>query len=816
MLSTLAYSLLVLAAADNNVEWSGISHYDWQDRRPLCPINGQTFEVRFQSWRNDLTAARVYADDGTPVWVDAEVVDTRGPYDIWAAQVPATTQSSESYYIELTDGTDTDYLSVSGLSETTPTDGGYVLDFLTLEHAPIGATPTTSGTVFKVWAPNATSVAIRGDFNGWLEAGMTKVGDYWIKREGAAQPGSEYKYYLNGNLWRPDPRARSLNAGSNLNSVVVDPFAYDWVIDDFDTPDLEELVIYQLHLGTFSGLNDPAGTPSFPAGYADVAARMSYLEDLGVNAILLMPVTEFPFDESAGYNPITAWSPEWAYGSPEDLKLLVDTAHQHGIAVLVDIIWNHFSGTDNFLWTFDGTQIYFDDPAVTTPWGDQADFDRVEVRDYFVDSAMHYLEEFKIDGFRMDATDFMNIFPQEASGWGLMQRFNDQVNNRYANKLVIAEQLPDDSFVTRPTNLGGAGFDAQYYDNFTDRLREEILDAAFGDPEMWKIRDIINGSGAYLSGKWVVNYVELHDEVWPTSGGQRLVKTIDTTFPHDDYYARSRVKLAQGIVFSAPGTPALFMGSEWLEDQDFGTAIGQRIDWNHLNVYPGVHDYFRDLIRERASNGALRSDSFWNVHHLNEVGNVIGWQRTNFLGTDVIMLANFSGTTYNGYRIGVPVAGDWYERINSMSTAYGEGGPDNAPIVVAEGVPADGFGQSIVIEVPASSFLMFRAGSGSVDTPEVAAGSATGLQLSRISPNPGSGARSIAFTLPREAQVTVDVVDLAGRRVARVTDETRAAGAHSVTWDGRDSGGNRVAAGTYWVRVQGGGEIATRKLTVLQ
>ena len=136
--------------------------------------------------------------------------------------------------------------------------------------------------------------------------------------------------------------------------------------------------------------------------------------------------------------------------------------------------------------------------------------------------------------------------------------------------------------------------------------------------------------------------------------------------------------------------------------------------------------------------------------------------------------------------------------------------------MVAEGVPADGFGQSIVVEVPASSFLMFRAGSGSVDTPEVAAGPATGLQLSRISPNPGSGARTIAFTLPREAQVTVDVVDLAGRRVARVTDETRAAGAHSVTWDGRDSGGKRVAAGTYWVRVQGGGEIATRKLTVLQ
>ena len=121
----------------------------------------------------------------------------------------------------------------------------------------------------------------------------------------------------------------------------------------------------------------------------------------------------------------------------------------------------------------------------------------------------------------MDATDFMNIEPQEGAGWSLMQWMNDEMDGRYADKIAIAEQLPDDAWVTRPTNLGGAGFDSQYHDEFTDRLREEVFAAAGGDPQMWKIRNIIYGSGNYLSYRHATNYLELHDECWPTSGGQR-------------------------------------------------------------------------------------------------------------------------------------------------------------------------------------------------------------------------------------------------------------------------------------------------------
>ena len=113
---------------------------------------------------------------------------------------------------------------------------------------------------------------------------------------------------------------------------------------------------------------------------------------------------------------------------------------------------------------------------------------------------------------------------------------------------------------------------------------------------MWKIRNIINGGGQYLEGRYVTNYLELHDEAWPSSGGQRIVKTIDTTFPHDDVWAKGRVKLAQGVVMTAPGIPAMLMGSEWLEDTDFGTDSGNRIDWSKKTTYAPIFAYFSDLI----------------------------------------------------------------------------------------------------------------------------------------------------------------------------------------------------------------------------
>ncbi|MBZ0269734.1 alpha amylase C-terminal domain-containing protein, partial [bacterium] len=603
----------------------------------------------------------------------------------------------------------------------------------------------------------AATAHVRGGFNGWTNANpMAAVGDDFIVHVANANVGDRYKYYFNNSIWKTDARSRWIDSGDNLNSAIIDPFAYSWTVEDFATPRIDEMVIYQVHVGTFSGRNDPLGTPPFPGGFTDMAARVGHLVDLGVNTVMLCPVTEFPFDESAGYNPITAWSPEWVYGTPDECKQLVDTLHQNGIAVLLDIVWNHFSSTDNFLWFYDGTQIYFDTPAAGTPWGDQADFDRAEVQDYFLDSAAHWLEEYKVDGFRMDATDFMN--QEQGSGWSLMQRLNDLVDNRYANRVLIAEQLPDDSWVTRPTDLGGAGFDSQYHDAFTDDLRQEIFDAASGDPEMWKISSILNGSGQYLEDHWATNYVELHDEAWPTSGGQRMVVTIDTTFPHDDAFARGRTKLAQAVAMCGPGVPALLMGTEWLEDTGFGTDSGSRIDWSKKTTYAGVFAYYQDLIALRTGNSALWADAYHLTSHLNEGGNVIAFRRTDFAGEDLMVLANFSNNTYNGYRIGVPQSGNWNEVLNSQATTYGESGPDNGGALASEFLAQDTFPQSILVEVPARSLMVFRHTPGTVGVPALGPDAMLADRIEGVRPNPGRAAREVAFSLARKGRVELTVV----------------------------------------------------------
>jgi len=805
------------AAPDGNVEWDGISHIPSIDRTPICPVDGETFEVRFQTYENDLTGARAHVDDGATTWVTASKESARGPYDIWSAQIPATAEDQLSYYIELTDGGETDYLGASGMSGNPPAGDEFAIDYVTLEHAPVGATLLSGGgAVFKVWSPSRSTAHVRGEFNGWgLGNPMTKVGDAFIARVSAASDRQMYKYYFEDSHWNTDARARALNPGDNYNALIEDPLRYDWLTEGFSPPPFEEMVIYQLHVGTFAGRNDPYGSTSFPSGFQDVAARASHLAELGVNAVMLNPITEFPWDYSAGYNPVTAWAPEWVYGDPDDLKAMIDALHAEGIAVLLDIVWNHFSYDDNYLWYYDGTQIYFDDPAVGTPWGSQADFDNEGVRDYFVESAFLWLDEYRLDGFRMDATSYMNVYPQDASGWSLMQRLNNEMNNRCVDKIAIAEQLPDNSWVTRPTSSGGAGFDSQYHDAFTDRLREEIFDAAYGDPEMWKISDIVDGSGQYLSYGYVTNYLELHDEAWPSSGGQRMVKSIDSTAPHDDQWAKGRTKLGQGLVLTAPGIPAILQGTEWLEDSDFGTDSENRIDWSKKATYSGIFDYYSDLIELRTDVPALRADAGLEIFHLNESGNVIAFQRYGG-GEVLVVVANFSNNDYSGYRVGLPQPDEWHEALNSQAPEYEGSGPTNPGNITAEAVPYDGYAQSAAISVPKTGLVILRSGS----LTSVGQGDETAPGPARIlaaSPNPFNPSTTISFALPEDGRARVQVFDLSGRLVRTLADRAFDAGTHALTWDGKDDRGAPAASGVYFLRMESAGNARdTAKVVLLR
>ncbi len=702
---------LPAADLDNNVEWSGITHVTHLDRRPLCPLNGESFAVQVRVWSNDVSSVDVWVDNGADA-VGAVLLGARGLHDVWEAQIPSTALTTLSYYVQLTDGSDVDYLGATGMGDTPPVGSPFVIDYATLSHAPMGATPHPSGgTVFKVWAPGATAADVRGEFNGWSTGdAMTKTGEVFALFQPSAAPGDMYKYVFEpGAVWAPDARGRVFNPADNYNTHVYDPFAYTWNDSGFETPAFEDMIVYELHVGTFSGRND--GGTNEPPTYRDVVdLHLDHLVELGINVVELMPVNEFPWDYSAGYNPVSTWATEAIWGSPDDLKSLIDTLHQNGIAVVVDIVWNHFSGTDNFMWFYDGTQIYFDVPFVDTPWGAQADFDAPQPRDYFAESAQFWLEEFHVDGFRMDATDFMN--PYQTGGWSLMQRFNDEMDARWSDKVAIAEQLPDDSWVTRPTSLGGAGFDSQWHDKFTDDVRAAIFDAAFGDPQMWKIRNAVLGSGTHMEGQQVVNYIESHDDAWPDSGGQRLVVTIDPSAPHDDVYAQSRTKLGHGLVMFSPGIPMFLQGCEFLESTGFGAgAPGEpqaHLDWDNVLTYAGYLQFFKDMIAVRKTNAAMKANAPVAVSHVNESGNVIGFRRWSAGGNDLMVVVSFNNSDQTGYQLGFPQPGAWEEILNSDASVYGGSGLVNAPGVTTTSVPIDGFANSATITVPKMSVMVFR------------------------------------------------------------------------------------------------------------
>ena len=260
---------------------------------------------------------------------------------------------------------------------------------------PLGCFPHTNGTTFRVWAPNATNVALGGDFNNWQAAAMRPETDgLWSLTIPAAQPGQHYKYLINNTLWKRDPRARQVNH-SNGDSIVYDPAAFDWGRDRPPRSARNDWVIYQLHIGTF------AGRP-LPATFDDAIPYLDHIRALGCTAVAPLPVNEFPGAFSWGYNPSDPYAIETDYGGPAAFKRFVHAAHARGLAVIADVIHNHYGPTDLDLWRFDGAfwngeygGIYFyNDSRAETPWGHtRPDFGRPEVRAYIRDQIFMYADE---------------------------------------------------------------------------------------------------------------------------------------------------------------------------------------------------------------------------------------------------------------------------------------------------------------------------------------------------------------------------------------------------------------------------------------
>lgn len=551
-------------------------------------------------------------------------------------------------------------------------------------HPGMGAIPHDEGTTFRVWAPFATQVAVIGNFNDWAEDShpLAEEGNgYWSADVPEAKPGDKYRYFIINGEWqrsRIDPYAKDVT-GSNGKGVIVDG-EFDWGESHFQMPPWNELVIYEMHIGTF---NDLPGGP--PGNLRSAIQKLPHLRDLGVNAIQVMPSFEFAGGFSWGYNPANIFAIEEDYGGPAGLKEFIKAAHNMGIAVIFDVVFNHLGPSDLDLWQFDGWWendlggVYFyNDWRANTPWGDtRPDYGRSQVRQYLRDNALMWLEEYRVDGLRWDATAYIrNVYGNDNDpandlpmGWELMRWINHDINSRQPWKINIAEDLRNNPWITKESAAGGAGFDAQWDANFVHPVREAITTHDDGARHMSKVRDAISFRYDNDAFRRVI-YTESHDEV--ANGKSRVPNEIAPAEP-GGYYARKRSTLGATLVFTSPGIPMIFQGQELLEDEWFRDT--DPIDWSKKERFAGVFNLYRDLIRLRRNwhnnTRGLRGPNV-NIFHVNEQDKVIGFHRWDKggAGDDVVVLANMANRSYPSYKIGFPQNGLWKVRFNSDWQGY--------------------------------------------------------------------------------------------------------------------------------------------------
>ncbi len=553
---------------------------------------------------------------------------------------------------------------------------------------PLGAAVAEGAVTFGLWAPHAKSVAVTGDFNNWNKKGIALEPDgsgNWFASVAEAGPGSEYQFIILGadgeRRQRIDPRARRVT--QSVGNSIVYPDDFDWEDDDFTMPAWNELVIYELHVGTFN-----VKEKGRPGTFDTVIEKLDYLVDLAVNCLHVMPVCEFAGDFSWGYNPAHPFSVEEAYGGPDGLKRLVKAAHGRGIAVVLDVVYNHFGPSDLALWQIDGWYendkggIYFyNDWRSSTPWGDtRPDYGRDEVRIFLHDNALMWLEEFRCDGLRMDMIPYMRHVSggeddgdRLEEGYSLLRWINESIREKYPHKITVAEDLHGNAFVTDSPEDGGCGFGTQWDGDFVHPVREAIIAGEDAHRNMHRVATAVLRRYSDNAFSRTV-YTESHDEV--SNGKSRVVEEIaGEEGKVNNYYSVKRAALGAVLTLTAAGIPMLFQGQALLEDRWFSDQ--DPLDWKRLKKFSGIHDMYRDLIRQRRNlDGDTRGLQGQHTHMLkvDDTDKVVAYLRwyENPVADGVLVVLNFSDRSYDGYAIGLPVPGRWQLKFDSNEAGYSD------------------------------------------------------------------------------------------------------------------------------------------------
>jgi maltooligosyltrehalose trehalohydrolase len=437
----------------------------------------------------------------------------------------------------------------------------------------IGAIAQDGGVLFRVWARGREAVELvlfEGEAEGQTYT-LVPEGDGWFSTfVPGTVAGTRYKYRVDGDGPFPDPASRFQPEGVHGPSEVVD-LSYAWRKVGWQGRTLEELVIYELHVGAATA----EGT------FEGLISKLPYIRSLGVTAIELMPVADFPGDRNWGYDGVSLWAPARAYGRPEDLQRLVDAAHEEGLAVILDVVYNHLGPDGNYLGVYSSD--YFTERH-HTPWGSAINFDGVDarpVRDFFVSNALYWLHQFQIDGLRLDATH--EIF--DDSEVHILRELAERVEASLPvgrQVVLIAENENNDASLVAPPIEGGYGLDGIWADDLHHQLRRALA----GDHEGYyadysgRVKDIartlrrgwfFEGQPAPMTGKprgtevdempypAFVQCIQNHDQIGNRAFGERLNHEIDL----------AAFRAASTLLLLTPGTPLLFMGQEWAASSPF-------------------------------------------------------------------------------------------------------------------------------------------------------------------------------------------------------------------------------------------------------